>query len=178
MSMINYCIDISIDGYIARRDHSYDFLLQEGEHLNEFLSSFSQYGTVLMGRKTYEIGLKAGIVDPALPVRQIVISSTLTSTIDRRIEIVSKNVVDTVRQLKSKTAKDILIAGGASLASSLLKEQLIDKVNLRLHPVMIGMGISVFNNTGKDIRFIFESSKSYPNGVVSLWHKVDYEHKK
>src|SRR5687768_14381619 len=89
MGKLNYCVDVSIDGYIARKNHAYDFLLPGGEHFNEFMNSFSDYEIVLMGRKTYEVGLKAGVVNPDLPVRQIVISSTLTSTVDRRIEIVS-----------------------------------------------------------------------------------------
>jgi dihydrofolate reductase len=172
MGSLNYCIDVSADGYIARKNHTYDFLLQGGEHFDEFMNSFSEYETVLMGRKTYEVGLKAGLVNPELPVRQIVISTTLTSTIDRRIEIVSGNAVESVRQLKANSRKNILISGGANLASSLLKNQLIDKVNLRIHPVIVGSGIPFFYTENNDIRLAVESSKTYTNGVVSVWYEI------
>jgi dihydrofolate reductase len=171
MGKLNYCVDVSIDGYIARKDHTYDFLVQNGEHLNEFMNSLSDDEVALMGRKTYEVGLKAGIVNPDLPIRQIVISATLTSTIDRRIEIVSSDVVEAVRQLKGNSRKNILISGGANLASSLLKNQLIDNVNLRIHPVVIGTGIPVFYTENNDIDLTLGSSKTYSNGVVSLWYK-------
>jgi dihydrofolate reductase len=172
MAELKYCVDVSIDGYIARKDHTYDFLLPGGEHLNDFMNSFSEYETVLMGRKTYEVGLKAGVVNPDLPVRQIVLSATLASTIDPKIEIISEDAAEVVRQLKANSRKNILISGGASLASSLLKNQLIEKVNLRIHPVIIGSGIPVFYNENNDIRFTLESSKMYTNGVVSSWYKM------
>jgi dihydrofolate reductase len=172
MGKLNYCVDVSIDGYIARKDHTYDFLVQNGEHLNEFMNSLSDYEIALMGRRTYEVGLKAGVVNPDLPIRQIVISSTLTSTIDRRIELISGNVVETIRLLKANSRKNILISGGASLASSLLKNQLIDNVNLRIHPVVIGTGIPAFYIENNDIHLKLAASKTYSNGVVSLWYNA------
>lgn len=54
------------------------------------------------------------------------------------------NAVEVDRQLKANSLKNILISGGASLESSLLKNQLIDKVNLRVHPAIVGSGIPVF----------------------------------
>ena len=77
-----YYVACTVDGFIAREDGSFDWALSEGEHFTDLIENFPEtfpvhlrkalgvsqdarrFDTVLMGRKTYEVGLNAGITSP------------------------------------------------------------------------------------------------------------------
>ena len=61
MRKLVYHIATTADGFVARKDHSFDCFPMEGEHVNDYLASLAGYGTALMGRRTYELGLKFGV---------------------------------------------------------------------------------------------------------------------
>lgn len=61
MRKLIYHIATSLDGYIAHPDGSVDGFLMQGPHAEEFFQSLSEYDTVLMGRGTYDFGLKMGL---------------------------------------------------------------------------------------------------------------------
>lgn len=54
------------------------------------------------------------------------------------------NGLDQVRELKQAVGKDIHAVGGASLVSSLLKADLLDELQLLVHPVLLGAGKPLF----------------------------------
>jgi dihydrofolate reductase len=74
-----YYVACTVDGFIAREDGSFDWALHQGEHFAELIERFPEtfpahlrqalgvpqnarrFDTVLMGRKTYEVGLHEGI---------------------------------------------------------------------------------------------------------------------
>ena len=172
MRKLKYCVDCSLDGFIARMDHTYDFLIQEGEHFNEFMESMKTYDIALMGKNTYQLGVKAGVVDPSLNIQQFVISSSLDKTIDDRIKIMSKNISKFVSRLKHEKGNDILLSGGSILATNLLKETLIDEIQLRIHPVMVGSGIPVFGSHNQTISLQLLSQRSYSNQVMLVVYGV------
>ena len=64
MRTLKYYVACSIDGFIAHGDGSFDGFVPEGEHVAAFFESYKWFDTVLMGRKTYEVGLKEGKTNP------------------------------------------------------------------------------------------------------------------
>jgi dihydrofolate reductase len=174
MREIIYSIDTSLDGYIARSDNQFDFLDYHGDHMKAFSISLHQYDVVLMGRKTYEIGVEAGVVNPALPFRQIVVSTKLKSTIDKRIEIISTDTMPYIRKLRESPGKNIMVSGGSRLAFSLLQEKLLDAMEVRIHPVVIGAGIPAFLNSHTDLRLVLRSSQIHSSGVIFHSYAIKY----
>ncbi len=55
-------------------DGSFDALLARGEHVDDFLESYNWFDVVLMGRKTYEVGLKFDVTNPYPAMKQYVFS--------------------------------------------------------------------------------------------------------
>ena len=55
------------------------------------------------------------------------------------------DLADEIRKLKNQNGKDIIVYGGASFDSSLIKEGLIDEFHLFINPAAIGDGMSIFN---------------------------------
>ncbi|MDT6982304.1 dihydrofolate reductase family protein [Streptomyces lusitanus] len=103
----------------------------------------THFDTVLEGRRSYQIGLAAGISDAFPHLRHLVFSRTLTESPAPAVELVADDPVATVRELKRQEGKDIWLLGGAELAGSLYAE--IDTLILKVGPLTIGDGIPLFS---------------------------------
>ncbi|MFJ5730867.1 dihydrofolate reductase family protein [Streptomyces paradoxus] len=103
----------------------------------------TRFDTVLEGRRSYEIGLAAGIPDAYPHLRHLVFSRTMTESPAPAVELVAGDPVETVRELKQQDGKDIWLLGGAELAGALYAE--IDTLILKVGPLTIGDGIPLFS---------------------------------
>lgn len=97
------------------------------------------FDAVLMGRKTYEMGLPHGIVSPYRQLDQYVFSTTLDELPGTDVEWVAGDLVAKVRELKAGDGMGIWLCGGGALAGALYHE--IDPLILNRHPILIGIGI-------------------------------------
>ncbi|MFF8292820.1 dihydrofolate reductase family protein [Streptomyces sp. NPDC016309] len=105
----------------------------------------THFDTVLEGRKTYEIGLRAGLTDAYPHLRHLVFSTTLTESPDPAVELVATDPLAKVRELKQEDGKDLWLIGGGELAGALYPE--IDRLIVKLGPLTIGTGIPLFGRT-------------------------------
>ncbi|WP_406450518.1 dihydrofolate reductase family protein [Streptomyces sp. NBC_00876] len=103
----------------------------------------THFDTVLEGRRSYEIGLKAGLTDAYPHLRHLVFSRTLGESPDPAVEIVASDPVARVKELKQEEGKDLWLVGGGELAGSLYSE--IDTLIVKLSPMTIGAGIPLFS---------------------------------
>ncbi|MGW1956217.1 dihydrofolate reductase family protein [Streptomyces sp. NPDC001920] len=103
----------------------------------------TRFDTVLEGRKSYEIGLAAGVPDAYPHLRHLVFSRTLTEVPAPAVELVADDPAAKVRELKQEGGKDIWLLGGAELAGALYPE--IDQLIVKLSPLTIGDGIPLFS---------------------------------
>jgi dihydrofolate reductase len=173
MRKLSYHVASTVDGFIARQDHTVDGFLNEGEHVTDYLNALkSDYDTVLMGRRTYEFGLQFGVTDPYPWLKQYVISRTMERNPDPNVELISENALGFVRELKEGMGKDIYLCGGADLASKLFAEGFIDEIRLKVNPILYGSGIPLFSETIKQSDLELTHSKVYGNGVALLHYAV------
>ncbi|MGA9153554.1 MAG: dihydrofolate reductase family protein [Candidatus Nitrosopolaris sp.] len=59
-------------------------------------------------------------------------------------DIATGDLTDEITKLKSQDGKDIIVYGGASFDSSLIRTGLIDEFHLFINPVAIGNGMTIF----------------------------------
>src|SRR5690606_28939875 len=102
------------------------------------------FDTVLMGRKTYEVGSTAGFTNPYPTLKQYVFSRSMPESPDPQVQLVRERAPETVGHLKEAQGKDIWLCGGAELASTLMEAGLIDCLIIKLNPVVFGAGIPLF----------------------------------
>jgi len=77
-------------------------------------------------------------------------------------------LVETVKQLKEKSGKDLLVYGGAGFVSSLIENRLIDELNLFINPIAIGKGMQIFSQRTP---LTFIKSVPYSGGIVVNTYK-------
>ncbi|MFF4431600.1 dihydrofolate reductase family protein [Streptomyces sp. NPDC001513] len=161
MRKLTYFIATSVDGFIGAPDGDGDFFYAHVDaEFTEFLKAEypetiaaqgraalgiadaepKRFDAVLMGRNTYEPGLKAGMTSPYghLP-GQYVVSRSLATSPDPEVELISGDVVARVRELKARDGLDIWLCGGADLAGRLIDE--IDEFIVKTYPVFLGTGM-------------------------------------
>ena len=182
MRRLIYYVACSVDGFIARTDGSFDFFLQQGEHLVDLFARYPEtlpghlrdvlgitaanqvFDTVLMGRATYEVGVAIGVTNPYPHLRQCLFSRTLERSPDSSIELVRTDPVSRVRALKEEPGKDIWLCGGAQLAGAVFSE--IDELILKINPVLLGSGIPLVTNDVPETALTLVDTQRYANGFI------------
>ncbi|WP_204105845.1 MULTISPECIES: dihydrofolate reductase family protein [Spirulina sp. CCY15215] len=190
MQTLTYYVACSIDGFIAHTDGSHNGFSQDSEYLADICASFPEtipshwrtsmgvrgdnkcFDVVLMGRKTYEVGLKEGITSPYSHMKQYLFSRSIRESPDNNVELVSANAVELVKSLKSESGKGIWLCGGANLATTLFANHLVDRLILKINPFLMGSGIPLFSGEIHQTALKLTDHKIYENGVLLLYYRV------
>lgn len=190
MRELIYYIAATLDGFIAHEDGSLDGFPWNDDYVADLSASFPEtipahlrgdegsradnkwFDAVLMGRKTYEVGLAEGVTNPYPSLDQYVFSRTMKDSPDEHVQLVTENSVNVVRALKQQEGKAIWLCGGGSLATTLWAADLIDKLIVKLNPVLFGSGIPLFSGDGKPTALELTDSKRYSSGHMLLHYRV------
>ena len=162
----------SLDNFIARKDGAVDWLMWSNEAAAVMKDFWQKIDTILMGRKTYEAGLKLskGKKNPYPNIKTYVFSTTLKVAED--VEIVSENAAEFVRDLKQRDGKEICCMGGGEFAKTLFEAGLIDEIGFNIHPVLLGQGIPLFLEMNRRIDLELIESQQFKNGCVYVLYRV------
>ena len=190
MRELTYYVACSVDGFIAHTDGSHDGFSQDSDYFADVFATFPEtvpshlrdvmgvhgenrwFDTVLMGRKTYEIGLNEGVTSPYSHMKQYLFSRSIKESPDQNVELVSDNGIELVSSLKQESGKGIWLCGGANLATTLFTNHLIDHLILKLNPFLMGAGIPLFADVIQQTVLELTDKKVYDNGVLLLYYKV------
>ena len=134
------------------------------------------FDTVLMGRKTYEVGLREGVACPYPTLEQYVFSRSMRSSPDRSVQVVSNDAITTIEAMKRRTGRAIWLCGGCELATTLLKAGLIDRLILKLNPVLFGSGIPIFHDSIDVTGVALEEHHSFDSGHMILNYRLESSH--
>jgi dihydrofolate reductase len=172
MSDLTYYVAASLDGFIAHADGSFDGFAWDDEVVADFFADLEAFGTVLMGRKTYEVGLREGKTSPYPRMRQVVFSRTMRASPDPAVEFVRGDLVPFVRGVKAEAEAPVWLCGGANVATQLLRAGLIDRVVVKLNPVVFGAGVPLFGDGVERAALDLEGTTVYDCGIVFLRYAV------
>ncbi|MBD2158175.1 dihydrofolate reductase family protein [Leptolyngbya sp. FACHB-16] len=191
MRLLTYFVACSVDGFIAHTDGSHGGFSQDSEYFADIFASFPEtvpshlrdlmgvhaenkwFDTVLMGRKTYEVGLKDGVTSPYSHMKQYLFSHNMQQSPSKNVELISENAIEFIRALKSEPGKGIWLCGGGSLATALFTNQLIDQLILKVNPFLMGSGIPLFSGVIQQTALELTDRKIYDNGVLLLYYRVN-----
>ncbi|MEU6388616.1 dihydrofolate reductase family protein [Streptomyces sp. NPDC046939] len=187
MRKLTYFVAVSVDGFIGDEsgdgtmfmsyvDEEFrDFLVQE---YPETISSEGRrllgiegvankkYDTVVQGRRSYQVGIDAGLLSPYGHLREYVATRSLTESPHPHVELIRDDVVGTVRALKAEEGElGIWLCGGAELAGLLADE--IDELVIKTYPVVFGGGMPMFAGRKYALaEFDLAENRTFGNGVI------------
>jgi dihydrofolate reductase len=164
-------LGISIDGYIARRDGTFDFLFMPRDFMDEFAAFNASIDVAIMGRKTYDVVKAMGGAGSGSKVKHYVLSRTLLSGERDGLTFVNvspKKLVDEIRRGKGK---DVWLMGGGEVARDFLQADLVDEIHLGIVPVLLGEGLPLFPSGFPQRNFALMENKSFSRGLISLKYK-------
>jgi dihydrofolate reductase len=172
----------SLDGFIARRDGSVDWLetsddYADGDTLDpgfveEFLATIDCY---VMGSRTYETALRfeargLGWSYGEKPT-YVLTSRDLPRTRDS-VEFLSGDLAQLVNERLRPAFRSIWFVGGGFVSSECLRLGLTDELCYSILPILIGDGIPFFERLGKDIALHLAQVRAYRTGMVELRYEV------
>ena len=140
----------------------------------DFSAIFSEFDTLLMGRKTYApMAGSKGKGGPFAAHKIVVVSRTLDPREHPGVTIVSSKLKETVTALKREKGKDIWLFGGGELFQGLLELGLVDGVDVAVMPALLGQGIPPLPAPAKQAKLKLTSHRIYgKTGIVSLRYDV------
>ena len=100
-----------------------------------------------------------------------VFSKTLVNSEWANTTLSKGEIVEEINQLKRQEGKDIIVYGGASFASSLIKHRLIDEYHLLVNPVAIGNGMPIFKGLESNLILALTNCKQFSCGTVRLCYE-------
>jgi dihydrofolate reductase len=100
-------------------------------------------------------------------IPKYVVSNTLTEANWNATTVVSGDVAAELRKIKEATDGDIAMSGSATLVRWLLAHDLLDELNLLVHPIAVGHGQRLFEDTPTH-RLRLVSSTTFRSGVLHL----------
>jgi len=176
----------SLDGFIARKDGSVDWLetadefaagaTMEPEFVEEFLATIDCY---VMGSRTYETALRfeeQGFGWAYADKPTFVLTSRDLPRKRETVEFRSGDLAQLVNERLKPAYRSIWFVGGGMLSAECLRLGLADDVRYSIVPIAIGEGIPFFDKLDRDVALHLAEVNAYKNGMVELHYEVRKEH--
>lgn len=162
---------VSADGYIARADGDVKWLDRpKGSGDYGMAEFFKTIDTVILGRKTYDLGLTWG--QTSYPGKKNYVFSRTVRAATKDIQFVSEDVGDFAAKVRKEKGKDIWLVGGADVNGAFLDASAVDELIIHVIPILIGDGIPLIPRRHRDINLDLLSSHKYLDGVMRLHYRV------
>jgi len=166
-------VGISVDGFIARTDGSFDFLDAGGNEPHGFEEFWASVDALVMGRKTYETALSFGTW-PYGRKPVFVLSTQPLASAPRGavVEHVSGDPRAIVAQLEARGIQHAYVDGGLTI-QRFLEAGLIDRLTITRVPVLIGTGIPLFGPLSRDLKLEHIATRQFAGGLVQSEYTVE-----
>ena len=180
-------VHMSIDGCIASPNGEMDWMVGLSDdklikYENELMESFD---TILLGRKMTDLFIsfwsdvisKPGdrwyeFAKKMIETPKVVFTKTLNKSKWINTDLATGDLTDEIIRLKSRDGRDMVVYGGASFDSSLIKLGLIDEFLLFINPVAIGNGMTIFRDLNEIQKFNMVKSIAFDCGIVLLHYEA------
>jgi dihydrofolate reductase len=172
----------SLDGFIARKDGSVDWLETSDEFVDgdtmdpEFVETFlKSIDCYVMGSRTYETALRfeaQGLGWSYGDKPTFVLTSRELPRIRDTVEFYSGDLAWFVNERLRPTFRRIWFVGGGVVSAECLRLGLTDDLRYSILPILIGDGIPFFEKLDKDVALLLAEVKAYKSGMVELHYCV------
>lgn len=174
---------MTVDGFDGN-----DVFAPTGEEHQFFNDQLARAEAVVFDRDNYELLVpywdEVDVSDPALPQaerqfaeifrtrRRFVVSDTLEQ-VDGLATLIKDEPVAPLRELKSGSDGEFMVAAGPALCATLLDHGLIDELEILVLPVVIGNGARQIGNLARNQPLTLIRARALDSGAVALHYRVE-----
>ena len=177
---------ISLDGVIQVANDDGDFPYGDWtapyrtpEGFAKVTAMYGEKYDLLLGRRTYDGFSSFWPKAPTSPMADRLNAATKYVVTHRPESLewspfkgLGPDLVESVRGIKAKDGKDLILSGSSTLTSALLEHGLADEVVLLVNPVLLGKGKRLFAEGTPPRAFVLESTHASPSGIVVNIYKA------
>ena len=187
MRKLRLHVQMSIDGCIAGPNNEMDWMggLLDDELIKYEYKLHEPVDTILLGRKMTDVFISSwsnvmnkpddpwyAIAKKMIETPKVVFTKTVNKSRWINTDIATGDLIEEVSKIKSQNGRDIIVYGGASFDSSLIKEKLIDEFYLFINPIVMGSGKTIFRDLKEIQKLTLIDSKVFDCGLVLLHYEV------
>jgi len=172
---------ISLDGVVASPEN-WGFTYMNEEVGNWISKGIAEADAVLLGPSTYH---KFATIWPSqgdtVPMAKFLNQSpkyvishkpdTVGDLTWQDTTLLKGTLSEEIAKLKVLPGKNIQVPGSPKLVRSLLREGLLDELNLGICPVVLGQGLHLFDDLTEQVNLEIVRSKIFDNGLISVTYQ-------
>lgn len=181
MRKLKLQVQMTVNGFVSGPNGELDWMTWTWDdelknYVNEITNSFD---TILLGRKmtdgfvSYWTEVTKNPENPEYAAAKIFVDTpkiVFTKSLEKseweNTVLAKGDIVEEVNKLKESEGKDIIVYGGATFVSSLIKNNLIDEYYLFINPQAINNGMDVFGEVDGILKLQLVESKTFECGIV------------
>ena len=188
MRKLKLQIQISVDGFIAGPNGEMDWMVWDwDDELKQFTQELTDsFDCIVLGKKLAEGFIpywKTVADDPANPeqeagkkftdTQKVVFTKTLDKSNWDNTVLAKGDLNEEIGKLKNQDGKDIIVYGGATFVSSLLKNSMIDELNFFVNPTLNGNGMTIFGDIRERQNLKLINCKAYSCGISVMTYSLN-----
>ena len=167
-------IATSLDGFIARRDGSIDWLdavRVDGEDYG-FAEFFGSVDTLVVGRATWET--VRGFAEWPYAGKRVVVLTHRTAAGEHGERFLAGEPATLLERLQGEGAHRVYVDGG-TVVSQFIRAGMIDDLTVSIIPVLLGDGIRLFQAQERQPERPLQlaGSRAFASGLVQLRYRTD-----
>ncbi len=182
-------MQMTLDGFSTGPNDEMDYLPSFNDENSwrdlheEMWKNLDATDTIILGRKTYQIWEQywpSAATNPlssesdvkfsryAGDTQKIVVSNTLDNVKWKNTMLIKDNIAERIQELKQQPGKNLVVAGGATVAQTFAKLGLIDEYQIVVHPVILGKGKLLLKDLDVRQKLKLVGTKTFNSGAVEL----------
>jgi dihydrofolate reductase len=183
MRKLKLQVQMTVDGYVAGPNGEMDWMVWNWDDaLKQYVDAITApVDCIVLGRR-----LAAGFIphwaavaanpdDPEnaagrkfTDTHKVVFTNTLEKSEWPNTVLAQGDLADEIARLKAQDGSDIMVYGGATFVSALIKEGLIDEYHLFVNPAAIGNGMPIFRELDSQLELTLVKATAFDCGIVVL----------
>ncbi|WP_433368761.1 dihydrofolate reductase family protein [Streptosporangium sp. CA-115845] len=168
---------VSVDG-VMEAPEDWHFPYYDEQMGDVVAEQFHQADTLLLGRATYEVfaaswpqrGSEVPLAERINAMPKLVASTTLDTVRWHNSTLIGGDVATELTKLKKEPGNNITISGSPTLVQSLLRENVLDELQLLVHPIVLGHGRRLFADGRRTPLRLIDSAR-FNTGVLHLTYQ-------
>ena len=181
MRKLKLQVQMTVDGYIGGPNGEMDWTVRDWDsELKNYVGKITEsVDCIVLGRKLAQGFIPYWAANPQQEgadtfnnTLRIVFTKTLDQPDWDNTILAKGDLVDEITKLKNQEGEDIIIYGGATFVSALIKHGLIDEFHLFINPVAIGSGMTIFKELGHNQNLTLVKSTQFDCGIVVLNYEL------